>query len=130
MEILECAGLELEKEKSNSPEDLFNRSSVRFKEGKEEKRLHVVYLRIFDELMQELTPFTEHPLYKGTTRNFYFYDIVALVCLMHDGNLSRRKRLYLNSQEEFSAYFNNLDFDSLKQTMKRLDQGQSTIVNR
>lgn len=37
MEILECAGLELEKEKSNSPEDLFNRSSVSFKEGNEEK---------------------------------------------------------------------------------------------
>lgn len=130
MEILECAGLELEKEKSNSPEDLFNRSSVSFKEGNEEKRLHVVYLRVFDELMPELTPFTEHPLYKGTHKNFYFYDIVALVCLMHDPELSRRKRLYLNSQEEFSAYFKNLDFDSLKQTMKRLNQGQSTIVNR
>ena len=130
MEILECAGLELEKEKSNSPEDLFNRSTVRYKEGNEEKRFHVVYLRVFDELMRELTPFTEHPLYKGMTRNFFFYDIVALVCLTNDANLTSRKRLYLNSQEEFSAYFKNFDFDSLKQTIKRLDQGQSAIVNR
>lgn len=130
MEILECAGLELEKEKSNSPEDLFNRSTVRYKEGNEEKRFHVVYLRVFDELLRELTPFTENPLYKGMTRNFFFYDIVALACLMNDANLSRRKRLYLNSQEEFSAYFKNLDFDFLKQTIKCLDQGQSAIVNR
>ena len=63
MLIKECIGYELEKEKSNTSEDFFNRSEVTFIEDAEEKTLHVLYVRYFDEIFHEFTPYQQDPIF-------------------------------------------------------------------
>ncbi len=52
MLLKKCEGYELEKEKSNTSEDFFNRSEVVYVENGKEKTLHVLYVRYFDERNQ------------------------------------------------------------------------------
>ena len=63
MLIKECMGYELEKEKSNTSEDFFNRSEVTFVEDGEVRTLHVLYLRYFDEFLHEFTPYQQDPVW-------------------------------------------------------------------
>jgi hypothetical protein len=111
--IKECIGYELEKEKSNTSEDFFNRSEVTFIDGSEEKTLHVLYVRYFDELFQEFTPYQQNPILTKDNIKVTFKDIVALVCLIKNPGLRNRKRLYINSKQEFASYFQDIDFDKL-----------------
>ncbi|KGM44674.1 hypothetical protein P9D43_14060 [Neobacillus niacini] len=122
MLIKECTGYELEKEKSNTSEDFFNRSEVTFIDGSEERTLHVLYVRYFDEFLQELTPFQENPILSQDNIEVNFKDIVALVCLIKNPGLRNRKRLYINSKQEFASYFQDIDFDKLPEIVLAVKQ--------
>ncbi|WHX99149.1 hypothetical protein [Neobacillus sp. DY30] len=122
MLIKECIGYELEKEKSNTSEDFFNRSEVTFIEGSEEKTLHVLYVRYFDELYQEFTPFQQNPIFSKVNIEVTFKDIVALVCLIKNPGLRNRKRLYINSKQEFASYFQDIDFEKLPEIVLAVKQ--------
>ncbi|WP_419956234.1 hypothetical protein ACN6MT_13760 [Neobacillus niacini] len=122
MLIKECTGYELEKEKSNTSEDFFNRSEVTFIDGSEERTLHVLYVRYFDEFLQELTPFQENPILSQDNLEVNFKDIVALVCLIKNPGLRNRKRLYINSKQEFASYFQDIDFDKLPEIVLAVKQ--------
>lgn len=111
--IKECIGYELEKEKSNTSEDFFNRSEVTFLENGEERTLHVLYVRFFDELISEFTPYQQNPIFTNGETEVTFKDIVALVCLIKNSGLRNRKRLYINSKQEFVSYFQDVDFNKL-----------------
>ena len=124
MLIKECIGYELEKEKSNTSEDFFNRSEVTFSEDGVEKTLHVLYVRYFDELFNEFTPFTKDPIF-GEEIKVTFKDIVALVCLLKNPGLRNRKRLYINSKQEFTSYFQDVDFNKLPEVFHSLNQKKS-----
>lgn len=113
MLIKECNGYELEKEQSNTSEDFFNRSEVTFIENGEEKTLHVLYVRYFDEKFTEFTPYKVDPVLKQGGIEVSFKDIVALVCLIKNPGLRNRKRVYINSQPEFAAYFQDINYDKL-----------------
>src|SRR5581483_427101 len=95
--IKECKGYELEKEKSNTSEDFFNRSEITFMENGTEKTLHVLYVRYFDEIFHEFTPYSSDPIFAEEGQEITFKDIVALVCLLKNPGLRERKRLYINS---------------------------------
>ncbi|MDN3016651.1 hypothetical protein PH210_10645 [Paenibacillus sp. BSR1-1] len=125
MLIKECKGFELEKEKSNTSEDFFNRSEVTFIENGEERTLHVLYVRYFDECLQEFTPYTTDPIMSGQGLEVTFKDIVALVCLLKNPGLRGRKRLYLNSKYEFASYFQDIDFKKLPEVFQSLKQKNS-----
>lgn len=126
MLIKECIGYELEKEKSNTSEDFFNRSEVTFIEGSEEKTLHVLYVRYFDEFFQEFTPYQQNPIFTKDDIEVTFKDIVALVCLIKNPGLRNRKRLYINSKQEFVSYFEDIDFEKLPEIVLAVKQNHKT----
>ena len=119
--INQCGGYELEKEKSNTSEDFFNRSEVTFVEDGKEKTLHVLYVRYFDEIFNEFTPYTEDPIFYEVE----FKDIVALVCLIKNPGLRHRKRLYISTKNELAAYFKDIDFNKLPEIFNTLKQNKS-----
>jgi hypothetical protein len=120
--IKECKGFELEKEKSNTSEDFFNRSIVTFNEDGEEKTLHVLYVRYFDEFFQEFTPYKQDPVFVQENNEVAFKDIVALVCLLKNPGLRDRKRLYINSKQDFASYFQDINYNKLPEIFLALHQ--------
>ena len=122
MLITECKGYELEKEKSNTSEDFFNRSELTFVEDGYEKTLHVLYVRYFDEIFSEFTPFNEDPIFAQDGVEVNFKDIVALVCLLKKPELRGRKRLYINSKQEFASYFQDIHYDKIPEVFAALHQ--------
>lgn len=124
MLIKECKGFELEKEKSNTSEDFFNRSEVTFIEGGEERTLSVLYVRYFDEFVHEFTPYKEGSIMEEVDSGITFKDIVALVCLLKNPGLRNRKRLYINSKHEFASYFQDINFSKLPEVFHALKTKQ------
>ena len=91
----------LEKERSNSPEDSFVRSSVTYKESGEEKVFHVLYPAVFAKRATEegVWP-SESPI----------HEVIALNLLpLYLG----RKRLYISEEAEFRQPLQNADLSKL-----------------
>ncbi|PDY91867.1 hypothetical protein [Bacillus toyonensis] len=105
MIIIGYAGHKLEKAKPNTSEDFFNRSEVTYILNDKEKTFSVLYVRYFEEVIQEITPFEGNPVCKVEEQDIYLRDIVAICCLVKDKELRAQKRLYLNNIEEFQQYF-------------------------
>ncbi|MDP7991054.1 hypothetical protein Q9B79_14785 [Bacillus sp. MHSD_36] len=105
MIITGYAGYELEKEKPNTSEDFFNRSEVTYILNDKERTFSVLYVRYFEEVLQEITPFEGNPVCKVEEQDIYLRDIVAICCLLKENELRMQKRLYLNNIEEFQQYF-------------------------
>ncbi|PEM18578.1 hypothetical protein COI51_03420 [Bacillus toyonensis] len=105
MIIIGYSGHELEKAKPNTSEDFFNRSEVTYILNDKEKTFSVLYVRYFEEVIQEITPFEGNPVCKVEEQDIYLRDIVAICCLVKDKELRAQKRLYLNNIEEFQQYF-------------------------
>jgi hypothetical protein len=113
--IKHCKGYELEKEKPNTSEDFFNRSEVVYVEEGQEKALHVLYVRFFEESLESFTPFSSDPVFKAGGKEVSFKDLVALACLLKKTGFRDRKRVYINNKAEFESYFENLDFGKLRE---------------
>ncbi|PLR99799.1 hypothetical protein [Bacillus sp. T33-2] len=124
MQIKQCRGYELEKAQSNTSEDFFNRSEVTFVEDGVEKTLHVLYVRYFDEHLGSFTPYEADPIFKDGEREVYFRDFVALACLLKNPGYRHRKRVYINTEREFAAAFNGLDFEKMRGLFKYLAEGK------
>lgn len=71
----------------------------------QEKTFSVLYVRYFEEILQEITPFEGNPVYKVEEQDVYLRDIVAIACLVKDKELRAQKRLYLNEVTDFQRYF-------------------------
>jgi hypothetical protein len=122
MIIKRCSGYELEKAKSNTSEDFFNRSEVTYIEDGEEKTLHVLYVRYFDEMMDQFTPFQQDPIFQAGEREITIKDLVAIACFLRNPELKQRKRIYINSEKEFASLFNGLDFNKLENLLISIEQ--------
>src|SRR5574342_326717 len=122
MLIKQCVGYELEKEKSNTSEDFFNRSEVTFVENGKEKTLHVLYVRYFDELIGSITPFEADPAFTAGSRKVFLRDLVVLAALLKNPGYRHRKRVYINVQREFADIFNGLDFKKLLEIVEGIEQ--------
>ncbi|KWU56379.1 hypothetical protein AWW70_23675 [Bacillus mycoides] len=105
MIIIGYAGYELEKAKPNTSEDFFNRSEVTYILNNQEKTFSVLYVRYFEEILQEITSFEGNPVYKVEEQDVYLRDIVAIACLVNNKELRAQKRLYLNEVTDFQRYF-------------------------
>ncbi|MED3314725.1 hypothetical protein COF07_12420 [Bacillus wiedmannii] len=105
MIIIGYAGYELEKAKSNTSEDFFNRSEVTYILNNKERTFSVLYVRYFEEVLQEITPFEGNPVCKVEEQDIYLRDIVAICCLLKENEHRMQKRLYLNNIEAFQQYF-------------------------
>lgn len=129
MLIKKCSGYELEKEKRNTSEDSFNRSKVTFMIQNEERTLHVLYLRYFDEIFAEISPFKEDPLISIGEKSYEFKDVVALVCLLNNDAFRTRKRVYINDVDEFKSYFENLNIEQLFNILRKIVEDGSFKVD-
>lgn len=126
MIIKEAKGYELEKAQSNTSEDYFNRSEVVFlDENNEERTFHLLYVRYFDEIFPEFTPYEADPLFTVGERDVTFKDIAGLVCLLKNTEYRSRKRVYINTQKELQEHFAGFSFEQLPEIFKGIaQQGQ------
>lgn len=127
MLIKQCKGYELVKEKSNTSEDFFNRSEITFEEDGQEKTLHVLYVRYFDECLKEFTPYESNPIFTFGSKEVDLKDIVALICLLTNPGFRHRKRVYINTKVEFASYFKDIDFSKLPSIFEALEN--NTVYN-
>lgn len=125
MKIKECKGYELEKALPNTSEDYFSRSEVTFVDGGKEKTLHVLYVRYYEQLKGNFTPYEEDPIFKIGEREVNFRDVVALAYLLKYPESRERKRVYINTEKEFASIFQNCDFDQLKDIFQSLEGNKS-----
>jgi hypothetical protein len=122
--LKKCKGYELEKEKPNTSEDFFNRSEVVYIENGEEKTLHVLYVRFFDEQISEFTPYSKDPIFHVGSKEISFKDIVALACIIKNPGFRHRKRVYINNRVEFASYFQDIDFAKLPEIFQSIEEKQ------
>ena len=105
MFIKQCSGYELEKEKSNTSEDFFNRSEVTFLDDGEE-------------------PYEQDPIFKAGSREVFFKEIIAITCLLKNPELRHRKRVYINSEREFVLLFQGLDFSKFAELFQHIEENK------
>jgi hypothetical protein len=130
MRITEIKGYELEKTQSNTSEDFFNRSEVTFSEEGEERTFHVLYIRYFDETFPEFLNIGVEgdPVFKVGDKDILFKDLVALTCLIKNPSYRHRKRIYINTQEDFASYFEGVHIPKLKEIFEGLhNKGEYTL---
>ncbi|MCP8968707.1 hypothetical protein [Ectobacillus ponti] len=125
MRIKEYKGYELVKAQSNTSEDYFNRSEVTYIADGEERTLHVLYIRFFEEQLAEFTPFAADPVLEAAGEPVTFKEIVALACLLKDPALQKRKRLYFNTKEELGAFFDGQTIQAVQQVVAQVKQNGS-----
>jgi hypothetical protein len=120
MLLTRSEGFELEKEQKNHPTDMFNRSEITYRVDGNEREFHVVYVRYFDEVVNQLTPFQANPVFTVSGQDVYLKDIVALVALMTNKDNVTNKRIYINNEKEFKQLFEGLDVEKLQATVSSL----------
>lgn len=120
-------GYELEKAKPNTSEDFLTDAVTYILNGKE-KTFSVLYVRYFEEVLQEITPFEGNPVYKVEEQNIYLRDIVAICCLVKDKELRAQKRLYLNNMEEFQQYFDEGTVSKVQEILAELHKNKRVEI--
>lgn len=128
MIIIGYAGYELEKAKPNTSEDFFNRSEVTYILNNQEKTFSVLYVRYFEEILQEITPFEGNPVYKVEEQDVYLRDIVAIACLVKDKELRAQKRLYLNEVTDFQRYFDEETVVKVQEILAELHKNKRVEI--
>ncbi|QFK71859.1 hypothetical protein F7984_11770 [Pradoshia sp. D12] len=121
MKILSCIGYELEKEKPNSPEDFFNRSTVTYKQNGKIKEFQVIYLRYFEEVLLEQEGEWVSEVQELLT-GYTLKDIIALLCLLQNSHFHARKRVYINSEAIFLTIFKDLPYAQIKEILNKMQK--------
>lgn len=117
MKVVDVTYEHLKKERSNSPEDSFVRSTVTYVQDGNEKRFHVLYPAIFGET--------------AMAKGIWDYDIplheaIALNLLsFYPG----RKRLYINSEEAFFQPLDKSNLSELYASLAEIKKNKSTITS-
>ena len=119
MIIKNCRGYELEKEMPNTSEDFFNRSEVTIVSKKAEKTFYVLYVRYFEHVFRERNAF----LFEGT--DLCIKDVMALICIIQNEALLERKRLYINTEEEFLMYLQGIDLRAAMEWIPDINWNQT-----
>ncbi|PFG13678.1 hypothetical protein [Bacillus sp. es.036] len=117
MKVVDVTYEHLKKERSNSPEDSFVRSTVTYVQDGNEKRFHVLYPAIFGETAKAKGIWGyDLPLQEAVALNFLsFYP--------------GRKRLYINTEEEFFRLLDKSDLSQLYASLAEIKKNKSTTFN-
>lgn len=111
MRIVASTGYELEKEKSNSPEEFFNRSEVIYEQKGAKKVFQLLYLRYFEE---QLPVHIAEPLKMAFGEDVAFRDVSALAALVNREAYQNRRKLYINNENEFHSLFADTDWANVQ----------------
>lgn len=100
MKIIDVTYEHLNKERSNSPEDSFVRSTVTYVQDGNQKEFHVLYPAIFGEAAK--------------AKGLWEYEVALheAIALNLISSYPGRKRLYLNSEDDF---LNSLETTNLQE---------------
>ncbi|KAA0750478.1 hypothetical protein DN389_00050 [Bacillus sp. AY3-1] len=128
MIIIGYAGYKLEKAKPNTSEDFFNRSEVTYILNNKERTFSVLYVRYFEEVLQEITPFEGNPVCKVEEQDIYLRDIVAICCLLKENEHRMQKRLYLNNIEAFQQYFDEETLVKVQEILAELHKNKRVEI--
>ncbi|MDR0138540.1 hypothetical protein RFW18_12365 [Metabacillus idriensis] len=112
-------GYELVKEMPNTSEDFFNRSEITIVSKKMEKTFYVLYVRYFEDKFREQNPL----LFEGS--DLSIKDVMALICIIQNEALLERKRLYLNTEEEFLMYLQGIDLRAAIELIPEMNRNQT-----
>ncbi|WP_273837274.1 hypothetical protein [Guptibacillus sedimenti] len=117
MKVVDVTYEHLKKERSNSPEDSFVRSTVTYVQDGNKKRFHVLYPAIFGETAKAKGIWGyDLPLQEAVALNFLsFYP--------------GRKRLYINTEEEFFRLLNKSDLAQLYASLAEIKKNKSKTFN-
>ncbi|MBN8208045.1 hypothetical protein JI666_04740 [Bacillus sp. NTK071] len=108
MRLTHIAYEQLEKERSNSPEDSFVRSSVTYEEAGNQKTFYVLYPAIFALRAKEVGVWiAESPV----------HEVVALNLLP---SYTGRKRLYISDESEFLLALEKADLSKLLEIVQEV----------
>ncbi|MEF7659486.1 MULTISPECIES: hypothetical protein [Bacillus] len=129
MIIIGYAGYELEKAKPNTSEDFFNRSEVTYILNNKERTFSVLYVRYFEEVLQEITLFEGNTVCKVEEQDIHLRDIVAMCCLLKENALRTQKRLYLNNIEEFQQYFDKETLLKVQEILAELHKNKRVEIS-
>ncbi len=121
LKLKQCKGYELIKAQPNTSEDFFTRSEVTFYLDGEERTLHVLYVKFFEEQIRGLIPYSKEPLFRVGNREIYLRDIVALIYLLQHPQGKSRKRIFVNDQLQFSEYLKNANYDEIESMVRQLE---------
>ncbi|SEA59774.1 hypothetical protein SAMN05421743_10657 [Thalassobacillus cyri] len=124
MEIKSSKGVELVKDKSNSPEEFFNRSELVYEDKGREQKFSVLYLRYFDEKLHEFTPFTENPVMIFGDNEIMLKDLVAFIALVKNPGYKHRRKMYINEYEEYKELFSGVNWEAVKQAFLKINDGK------
>nr|WP_318184116.1 hypothetical protein [Metabacillus idriensis] len=108
----------------NTSEDFFNRSEVTFVSSKTEKTFHVLYVRYFEQV------FTEQNAELFAGQDLRLKDILALICIIQNESLLMRKRLYINTEEEFHSYLKGIDIRAALMAADEMNRHQNVPYNK
>lgn len=114
MKIISYAGYELTKERPNSPEDLFNRSVVKYKIGGQVKELQILYLRYFEELLMERTA----PPIADFLARHQVKDCLAVIYTLKNKGFQSIKKVYINTESDFLKLFEDLDIHEMERILE------------
>ena len=114
LKIISSVGYELTKEKPNSPEDLFNRSIVKYREGGQVKELQILYLRYFEDLLKERTP----PELADFLKRHPVKDCLALLYVIKNKGFLSMKKVYINTESDFLNIFEGLDIHEVERILE------------
>lgn len=126
LKVLEMKGYELEKEVKNSFEDYFNRSEIIYEYKGKEKKLSVLYLRYFEENLNQFTPFQTNPVFQHQEHSYDLKDIVAFLYFMKKQD-PNEKRVYINDENEFSAIFKDLPIEKIHEWLISFSEGHLVL---
>jgi len=127
--IKKSYGYELEKTKSNTSEDYFNRSELVVEENGREQTFHVLYLRYFEENLHEFTPYQSNPIHQLDGKDIELKDIVALACFIKYPQYRSRNRVYISEKSEFLRTLEGVDYEQLFTILQELNNNQSIKVS-
>ncbi|KEK23726.1 hypothetical protein [Bacillus gaemokensis] len=128
MLVIGYVGYELEKAQPNTSEDFFNRSEMTYILDGQEKTFSVLYLRYFEEILQEFTSFEGNPVFKIEEQDIYLRDIVALACFIKNKELRGQKRVYINIIEDFQKYFDDKTMVKVQEIMIQLHKNKKVEI--
>ncbi|MCA0990837.1 hypothetical protein [Pseudalkalibacillus hwajinpoensis] len=113
MKVVDVTYEHLKKERSNSPEDSFVRSTVTYVQDGTKKRFHVLYPAIFGETAK--------------AKGIWGYDLPLqeAVALSFLSFYPGRKRLYMNTEEEFFRLLDKSDLSQLYASLIEIKKNKS-----
>ncbi|WP_270179109.1 hypothetical protein [Alkalihalobacillus sp. CinArs1] len=110
MQIKQIVGGELEKERSNSPEDAFSRMTVTYESNGAEKNFSVLYPTVFESKV------IEEEILGGES---FLKEKIAL-CFFE--RYPERKRLYISDADEFIDVIKSSDLEGIQSSLNRIKQ--------